>query len=98
MTRCRVPQGVPYVPRKTYEWINLPDVNCNVTDQTIVMDFRIHKFTNGQIQMALISVVPHAVDPRERVETYLEYTMEHLTMSGDVPRKAGAVPSSGGGF
>ena len=64
------------------------------------MDFRIHRFANGEIQMALISVVPQEsmLDTRERVETSLEYTMEHLTMGGDIPRKTGAVQSSGGGF
>lgn len=99
-TEERVPEGTPYVKRKTYEWINLKDVTCNIQDQDIVMDFRVHQYTNGEIQMALISVVPQesVLDPRERIETSLMYTMELLTMGGDVPRKTGAVQSSGGGF
>lgn len=100
-TEIRSPRGVKaYVPRKTFEWINLRDVTCNISDEQLAMDFRIHHFANGPIQMALISVVPQEsmIDPRERIEQGLEYAMEQLQMGSEVPRKTGAVQSSGGGF
>lgn len=96
----RAPRGTAYVPRKSYEWILLDKVPCNIDNQNIEMDFKIYRYDEGQIQLAVISVIPHSemLDPRERIEQRMEYAMEQLQMGSEVPRKTGAVQSSGGGF
>jgi len=96
----RAPRGTAYVPRKTYDWILLDRVTRNIDDQEIEMDFRLYRFEVGEIQLVMISAIPQEdlLDPRERIYTKLEIAMETVQMTGDIPRKLGAVHSSGGGF
>lgn len=95
----RCPVGTAYVKRKVYDVIRL-DGEIDVSGQRLRMDFRMFRYNVGDIQFALITVLPHAdiLDRRERIDSRIDLAMETLTMTGDAPRQQSAAPSAGGGF
>lgn len=97
----RAPQGTPYVPRKTYEWIILDDERI-IDGSRVRMEFRLVRFDVKEIQFCMLTVVPHeeVLDRRDwrRFYSAIDLAMENLVVSGDPPRAKSAAQSSGGGF
>lgn len=80
-----------YVQKKKVEMIpiELPDHN-----PPLVITF--YRYEARDVHVALLLIVPRAIDPRERLEHKLKYTLETMKVSNQPPQKKSNKPAAGG--
>lgn len=93
-TEERVPKGIAYVPFKSFDYATLDTQHDGIT-----YDVVFYRYNVKDIQLALVVIAPQALDRREKVYDKMFLLMEHLTLSGDVPKSvAKKKVVSGGGL
>ena len=79
----------PYVPKKKVESIpiELPQPPINVI---------FYKTENRDVHVALLLILPRAIDPREKLEARLKHTLETIKIPSQPPQKPSPKATSGG--
>lgn len=80
-----------YVPKKRVDLITveLPDPAINIT---------FYKYEARDIHVAMLLVLPRAIDVREKIDSRMKFTLETLKVAAQPPQKKSNKPAAVGGF
>ena len=81
----------PFVPKKKWESIPIELENHNPPINVIF-----YKLEVKDVHVALLLILPRAIDPRDKVEARLKHTPETMKIPSQPPQKPTSKPAAGG--
>ncbi len=81
----------PYVPKKKIDSIRIEEPEPNPS-----VDALFYKFEAKDVQIALLLILPRAIDPRDKIEERLKHTLETMKVPSQPPKKKSDKPAATG--
>jgi len=85
--------GTPYVPVKRFD-----SIVFEVPIRGIAHDVMLYRHQAGDIRVAIVYVIPQGVDPRQRIDKAIDYSLQYLNVSDQIPSSQPAAQPGAPGF